>query len=49
MMKDLGKVMGFAGDDAGARSMLGRSLEIHRRLLGERHVRTANVQRLMRF
>ena len=48
-MKDLGKVLGFSGNSTAARDYLSRSLDIHRRLLGERHVRTANVARLSRY
>jgi hypothetical protein len=49
VMKDLGKVLGFSGSHSGAREYLGRSLRIHQDLLGERHVRTANVARLSRY
>jgi hypothetical protein len=49
VMKDLGKVLGFSGSHSGAREYLGRSLSIHQDLLGERHVRTANVARLSRY
>ena len=49
MLKDLGKVCGFAGDSGGARTNLERSLEIHVRCLGESHVRTMNVKRLSRY
>ena len=49
VMKDLGKVLGFGGGHEEAREVLARSLSIHQRLLGERHVRTANVERLSRY
>lgn len=49
IMKDLGKVLGFSGSSSRARDYLSRSLSIHQQLLGERHVRTANVERLSRY
>lgn len=49
VMKDLGKVYGFSGSHSEARDYLARSLKIHQQLLGERHVRTTNVERLSRY
>ena len=49
VMKDLGKVYGFIRSDREAHDYLESSLKIHQRLLGERHVRTANVERLSRY
>ena len=49
VMKDLGKVLGFGGGYGEARDWLARSLRIHQQLLGEKHVRTTNVERLSRY